>query len=96
VVCGHSICNGLSEMQDTNRDWIELVKAMRQKFGVSIQDAHDLIFTDEEMRRLVASRINHNAECRKMALQDIRAYGEASRFARNGDRINFRKSDGQR
>ena len=83
-------------MEFTNREWIELVKATREKFGVSIQCAHDLIFSDDEMRRLVALRINRNPECRKMASQDIRANGTASRFARDGDRIFFRKTDGQR
>ena len=83
-------------MSFRNRDWIELVKATREKFGVSIQDAHDLIFSDREMRKLVAIRINRNPECRKMASQDIALQGEASRFTRDGDRIRFRRADGQR
>ena len=80
----------------TNKEWIELVKATRQKFGVSIEGAHDLIFADEEMRRLIALRINRNQECRKMALYDIRSDASASRFVLDGDRIRFRKKDGQR
>jgi len=43
------------------------MKRTREKFGVSIDEAHDMIFADEEMRRLVAWRINHNQECRKRA-----------------------------
>ena len=83
-------------MQLQNRDFVELVKSTRAKFGVSIDEAHDIIFADEEMRRLVAWRINHNQECRKQALWELRHKGEASRFVREGDRISFRHNDGQR
>jgi len=79
-----------------NRDFIELVKRTREKFGVSIDEAHDMIFADEEMRRLVARRINHDRECRKQALWDMRHKGGDSRFVRDGERISFRRSDGQR
>ena len=82
-------------MTSQNQDFVQLVKRTRQKFGVSIQEAHDLIFADEEMRRLVAWRINHDAECRKQALSNLRRYGSASRFVREGERIRFRKSVGQ-
>ena len=79
-----------------NQDFIQVVKRTRQKFGVSIDEAHDLIFADQEMRRLVAWRINHDRECRKQALWDMRHNGHGSRFVRNGDRISFRRGDGQR
>lgn len=83
-------------MNFQNRDFVELVKRTREKFGVSIQEAHDLIFADEEMRRLVAIRINREPECRKQAASDIRNHGEQSRFARDGERLVFRHRDGQR
>lgn len=83
-------------MELSNRDFIELVKRTREKFAVSIQEAHDMIFADEEMRRLVAWRINYNQECRKQALSDLRHNGEQSRFVRDGERLRFRRSDGQR
>jgi hypothetical protein len=79
-----------------NQDFIQLVKRTREKFGVSIDEAHDLIFADEEMRRLVAWRVNNDQECRKQALWDLRHKGDQSRFVRDGDRINFRRSDSQR
>ena len=79
-----------------NRDFIELVKQTREAFDVSIEEAHDLIFADEEMRRLVAWRVNHDPECRKEALRDLRRNGARSRFVRDGDRIRFRRHDGQR
>ena len=63
---------------------------------MSIEEAHDLIFADEEFRRLAAKRINHDPECRKLASQDIARNGPKSRFHRIGDRISFRKKDGQR
>ncbi|WP_144096044.1 hypothetical protein [Croceicoccus sediminis] len=66
------------------------------KFDVSIQGAHDLIFADAEVRKLIAQRINRNAECRKLAWQDIRSNGATSRFVKDGDLIRFRRSDGQR
>jgi hypothetical protein len=74
-----------------NRDFIQLVKRTREKFNVGIEGAHDLIFADAEMRRLVAWRINHDRECRKQALGDMRHKGEHSRFVRDGDRIRFRE-----
>jgi len=67
-------------MEFENRDRIELVKRAREKFGVSTDGAHDLILADEEMRRLVALRINRNTESRRMASQDIRRKDEGSRL----------------
>ena len=83
-------------MEFQNRDFVQLVKRTREKFGISIDEAQDMIFADEGMRRLVAWRINHDQECRKQALWDVRDKGRASRFICDGDRINFRRSDGQR
>ena len=83
-------------MEFRNRDFIELVKLTREKFNVSIDEAHDLIFADEQVRRLVARRVNHDPECRKQALFDLRHHGEQSRFVRDGPHIRFRRSDGQR
>jgi len=73
-----------------NRQWIQFVKRTRETFGVSLDDAHDLILADEEMRRLVAWRINHDSECRKQALWDVRHKGCGSRFVHDGDPIRFR------
>jgi hypothetical protein len=83
-------------MEFQNQEFVQLVKRTREKFGVSIEGAHDMIFADEEMRRLVAWRINHDRECRKEALWDLRHHGRQSRFIRDGERIRFRRSDGQR
>jgi hypothetical protein len=77
-------------MEFQNGDFIQLVKRTREKFGVSIDGAHDTIFADQEMRRLVAWRINHDQECRRQALWDIRHKGRRSRFIRDGDHIRFR------
>ena len=77
-------------MDIANRDFIQLVKRTREKFGVSIDGAHDMIFADEEMRRLVAWRINHDPECKKQALRDIKQKGTASRFVKSDDKIRFR------
>ena len=96
VESSRGLCELLSIMSFQNRDWIELVKATREKFGVSIQGAHDLIFADKEMRKFVAMRVNRDAECRKMASQDIAINGEKSRFIRDGVYIRFRRADGQR
>ena len=61
------MCELQNAMDIRNRDWIELVKATLLRFDVSIQGAHDLIFADAEMRKLIAQRINRNEECRKLA-----------------------------
>ena len=78
-------------MDFENRDFTLLVKRTREKFNVSLDEAHDLIFADPEMRRLVAWRINHGAECRKQALWDMRHKGGRSRFVQDGDRVRFRE-----
>ena len=80
----------MSERGLSNQDWIVLVKATREKFGVSIRAAHELILTDESMRRLVALRVNSDQECRKLALEDIRYHGEESIFIRRGERLIYR------
>ncbi|WP_370033637.1 hypothetical protein [Qipengyuania mesophila] len=83
-------------MEFENSDFIALVKRTREKFGCSIQEAHDLIFADDEMRRLVALRINRNPACRKMASRDLYAHGPDSRFVREGEFLRFKRGDGQR
>lgn len=83
-------------MDFENRDFTILVKRTREKFGVSIDGAHDLIFADPEMKRLVAWRINHDPECRKQALWDVRHKGDGSRFICDGDRIRFREHASRR
>jgi len=77
-------------MDIANQDFIQLVKRTREKFGVSIDGAHDMIFADEEMRRLIARRINHDPECRKQAVRDMRDKGEKSRFVEIDGKIRFR------
>ena len=64
-------------MEVQNRDFAQLVKRTREKLGVSIDDAHDVIFTDEEMQGLVAWRIKYDQKCRKQALRDLREKGGA-------------------
>ena len=78
-------------MDIANQDFIQLVKSTREKFGVSIEGAHDLIFADEEMRRLVARRVNHDPACRKQALWDMREKGDKSRFVEVDGKIRFRR-----
>lgn len=78
-------------MDFDNSDFTLLVKGTREKFGVSIDGAYDLIFADPEMKRLVAWRINQDPECRKQALWDVRHKGDGSRFICDGDRIRFRE-----
>jgi hypothetical protein len=78
------------DMDFRNQDWIELVKGTRKKFGCSLEEAHDKIFEVEEMRRIISWRINHDLQCRKMAMNNMRYFGEKSYFIRDGDRIRFR------
>ena len=73
-----------------NSDWIQLVKRSREKFGVSIFEAHDLILADPEVRRLVGIRVNREQECRKMAMQNIRARGDQSTFVLRDGRLVYR------
>ena len=77
-------------LEPTNQEFTQLVKYTRAKFDVSIEGAHDLIFADREMRRFVARRVNHDPECRKQALWDMRDKGEKSRFVMIDGKIRFR------
>ncbi|MEX0342231.1 MAG: hypothetical protein AB3N06_06570 [Erythrobacter sp.] len=85
-----------AEVELRNSDFIKLVKRTREAHGCSIQEAHDRIFADEDMRRLVALRINRDPQCRKMASQDVRRRGSASRFERVGEKLRFKRPGGQR
>jgi hypothetical protein len=74
----------------TDMDWLLLVKRTREKFGVSIAGAHDLIFQDETMRRLVALRVNLHPKCRAIAFRDMRERGSDSNFILTDGKIRFR------
>lgn len=76
----------------SDRDWIELVKHTREKFGDSLPEAFERLFADTEVRRLVALRVNRSAECRKQALSNIRREGDQSYFVMVDDKIYFRDS----
>ena len=75
----------------TDRAWLELVKATRAKFGVSINEAHRLILADETMRRLIALRVNRDRQCRKLALADWRQNGPQSLFSWDGEALRLRE-----
>jgi hypothetical protein len=64
-----------------NQDFVALVKHMRERFDISIEEAHDRILADETLRRLIAMRINSDSECRRQALRDLRDHGDASRLS---------------
>jgi predicted nuclease of restriction endonuclease-like RecB superfamily len=83
-------------MDIRNRDWLELVKATSERFGISLQEVHEMILADDEMLRLIAHRINHNPECRNMALQDIARNRDESRFVKDAELIRFRRLDAKR
>jgi len=82
-------------MELRNRESVQFVKRARESFGVSIDDAHDMQFADEEMRRLVAWRVDIDPECRKQAFWNIRHKSRRSRFIREGERIMFRESNSE-
>jgi hypothetical protein len=83
-------------MDFRNSGFIELFKRAREKFGVSIDEAHDLIFSDEEIRRLKTSRINRDPVCRKLAHQDMHRNGAQSGLVVAEERIACRRKDGLR
>jgi hypothetical protein len=72
-----------------NQDFVALVKHMRERFDISIEEAHDRILADETLRRLIAMRINSDSECRRQALRDLRDHGDASRFVMTGGPLPF-------
>ncbi|NCU10781.1 MAG: hypothetical protein GXC70_01235 [Sphingomonadaceae bacterium] len=77
-------------MELRDHDFLELVKRTRQKFGVGIDEAHQLIFAGPTLRRLAALRINRDPKCRAIANASIRRLGEKSLFVREGERLRFR------
>jgi hypothetical protein len=46
-----------------NADFTLLVKRTREKFGVSIDGAYDMILADDEIRRVIAWGVNHDQQC---------------------------------
>ena len=83
-----------SRLELSNLDWIKLVKATREKFGVGIDEAHRLILEDSTMRRLVISRVNRDRECRKIAYAHIRGDSERSLLVEENGRFRWRKKVG--
>ena len=83
-------------MDIRNSDWIGLVKATRERFGISIQEAHEMILADDKMCRLIAHRVDHNPVCRKMALQDLSRDRYTSCFVKDAERVRFRRPDAKR
>jgi hypothetical protein len=77
-------------MELSNRDFTQLVKDTREKFDVGLDEAHDILFADEVLRRLVAWRIKHDRECRKEALLHMHQKGELGRFVLVDGMIRFR------
>lgn len=64
---------------------------MREKFGVSIDEAHDQIFADAEVRLLITGRVVRDPDCTQLANYDTRLNGDWSSFIRAGDRISVRR-----
>jgi hypothetical protein len=83
--------SGRTGMNFENSDFVKLVKRTRETLGVGIEEAHDMIFADAEMRRLVAWRVNRDPMCRKQALWEMRQKGERSRFVLVEGQIRFRE-----
>ncbi|GAA0863053.1 hypothetical protein GCM10009115_12190 [Sphingopyxis soli] len=79
-------------MTFANSEFVALVKRTRATFGVGIDEAHALVFADAEMRRLIAWRINHDPECRRQALHDLKRKGERSFFVEIDGRLRFREA----
>lgn len=73
-------------------EFVALVKRARAKFGVGIDEAPELAFSDAEMRRPIAWRISHDPECRRQALRDLKRKGETSFFAEIDGRLRFREA----
>ena len=84
----------VDRLELSNLDWIKLVKATREKFGVGIDEAHRLILEDSTMRRLIISRVNRDRECRKIAYAHIRQTGDLSLLVENDGRFRWRKQTG--
>lgn len=57
-------------------DWPNLIKTVRGATSIGLRPAIRLVFQHEGWRRLCNHRINHDAECRKQALHELRRPGD--------------------
>jgi len=57
-------------------DWPNLIKTVRSAKSIDLRTAIRLVFQHEGWRRLCNHRINHDAECRKQALHELRHHGD--------------------
>lgn len=67
--------------------WPELIKTLRQVYGVHLFEAQKLALAHEGWRRWCEAQINAHAECRKEALRHMRHQGDVSLVTRNSDRL---------
>jgi hypothetical protein len=70
--------------------WLMLIKHLRLRFGLSIDEAERLALVNPHRRRWVERCINTHQACRKRALAHIRHYGARALIQREGERFCFR------
>lgn len=70
--------------------WIELIKAVREEHGVSIDEAHEIVSTRPEWRRWVERQINSDPQCRRMALYHLKSRGPAAMIVQEGELLKVR------
>ena len=68
-------------------DWVELIKSIRQIFGVNIFHAEAKVLQHEGWRRFCENQINNDSKCRKAALSHKRLNGANSLIRRDGERL---------
>lgn len=75
-----------NQIAERPNSWPELVKTIRQVFGVSIDDAHHLILSHAGFRRLAQKAIDTDASCADYVRRGIRRGSMGNVAELKGDR----------
>ena len=67
--------------------WPELMKTLRQVYGVDLFEAQKLALSHDGWRRWCDAQINAHAECRNEALYHMQHQGSASLVTKDGNRL---------
>jgi hypothetical protein len=68
--------------------WIVRIKSLREQHGFSILEAERMALADPVWRRWVEHQINHDVDCRKMAIRHIRHHGDDALVCQNRGRFS--------
>lgn len=74
----------VDDLYRSGADWIVLIKEIRKQAAIGLEDAQDIALSHAGWRRRCNHSMNHNAQCRKIALRHVKTHGVNSRIVVDG------------